>query len=80
MIQKPKFIYTYKTTTFMKDSKWENFVLKNKIAKTRVGILLAAGFSAFTLDIQMRISWASNIEIKRFKNPNSSTRTGLQLS
>jgi len=28
----------------------------------------------------MRISWASDNEIKRFKSPNSSTHTGLQLS
>jgi hypothetical protein len=42
-------------------------------------ILLAAGILAFTLDIQMEISWASDIEIKRFKSLNLSTRLGLQL-
>jgi hypothetical protein len=42
-------------------------------------ILLEAGIPAFTLDIQTRISWASDIEIKRFKSPNSSTCPGLQL-
>jgi len=31
------------------------------------------------LDIQMRISWAFDIEIKWFKSPNSSTRLGLKL-
>jgi hypothetical protein len=42
-------------------------------------ILPAAEFSALTLDIQMGISWASDIEIKWFKSSNSSTRLGLQL-
>jgi hypothetical protein len=42
-------------------------------------ILPAAEFSALMLDIQMGISWASNIEIKWFKSPNSSTRLGLKL-
>jgi len=32
-----------------------------------------------TLDIQMGISWAFDIEIKRFESPNSSTCPGLQL-
>ena len=32
-----------------------------------------------TLDIQMGISWAFDIEIKWFKNPNSSTCPGRQL-
>jgi hypothetical protein len=32
-----------------------------------------------TPDIQTGISWASDIEIKWFKSPNSSTRLGLQL-
>ena len=48
--------------------------------QTRARILLAAGFSIFTLDIQNEISWASVIEIRQFKNPNSSTNPGLQLS
>ena len=42
-------------------------------------ILLMARISASTLDIQIRISWASNIEIKWFKSSNLSTRLGLQL-
>jgi hypothetical protein len=67
----------YRSTTFMKDSKWDKFILKNRIAKTRAGTFLAAGFSAFSLDIHMGISWAFDIEIKWFKSPNSSTRLGL---
>jgi hypothetical protein len=35
--------------------------------------------SAFMLDIQTGISGVSDIEIKRFKSPNLSTRPGLQL-
>jgi hypothetical protein len=42
-------------------------------------ILPTAEFSTLTLDIQMGISWASDIEIKWFKRPNSSTRLGLKL-
>jgi hypothetical protein len=30
-IQKPKFIYMSKTTTLMKDSKWDKIVLENRI-------------------------------------------------
>ena len=48
-------------------------------AKTRTGILLTSWFSTFTLDIETRISWAFDIDIRRFKNPNSSTHIGLQL-
>ena len=33
-----------------------------------------------SFDIQTWISWASDIEIKQLKNPNSSTHVGLQLS
>ena len=47
--------------------------------RTWAKILLAAGISTFTLDIQTGISWASDIEIKQFKSPNSSTCPGLQL-
>jgi hypothetical protein len=36
--------------------------------------------STSSLDIQMWISWAFDIEIKWFKNSNSSTHVGLQLS
>ena len=39
--------------------------------QTRAKNLLAAGFSAFTLDIQTGISCTYDIKIKRFKNPNS---------
>jgi hypothetical protein len=42
-------------------------------------ILHATEFSALTLDIQMGISWAYDIEIKWFKSSNSSTRLGLKL-
>jgi hypothetical protein len=49
-------------------------------AKTRAGILLAVGFSTFTLDFQTGISWAFDIEIMQFKNPYSSICTELQLS
>jgi hypothetical protein len=31
VIQKPKFISTYKTKTSMKDSKWDKIILKNRI-------------------------------------------------
>ena len=51
-----------------------------RIKPTNLGeTLLAAEFSTFTLDIQMGISWAFDIEIKQFKSPNSSTCLGLQL-
>jgi len=30
-IQKPKFIYAFRNTNFMKDSKWDKIVLKNRI-------------------------------------------------
>jgi hypothetical protein len=47
--------------------------------QTWAKILLVAGIPAFTLDIQTGISWASDIEIKRFESSNSSMRLGLQL-
>ena len=47
--------------------------------QTRVKNLLTAGFPAFTLDIQMGISWTFDIKIKWFKSPNSSTRSGRQI-
>jgi hypothetical protein len=51
-----------------------------QISPANLGYILpAAEFSALTLDIQMRISWASDIEIKWFRSPNSSTRLGLKL-
>jgi hypothetical protein len=48
--------------------------------QTRVRNLLAAGFFTFTLDIQTGISWAFAIEIRQFRNSNSSIYLGLQLS
>jgi hypothetical protein len=51
-----------------------------RISPANLGyILLAVEFSALTLDIQMGISWASDIEIKWFKSPNLSTCLGIQL-
>ena len=47
--------------------------------RTWAKILFAAGIPAFTLNIQMGISWASDIKIKRFKSPDSSTCPRLQL-
>ena len=59
-------------------SPWSKKILR--ISPANLGYILpAAEFSALTLDIQMRISWASDIEIKWFKRPNSSTRLGLKL-
>ena len=46
--------------------------------QTRDKIFLIAWSSTFTLDIQTGISWVSDIEIRRFKNPNSSTHTGFE--
>jgi len=54
-IQKPKFIYAYKTTTLMKDSKWDKIVLENKIWQQ-------SGWSK-------RISW-SNSETDNAKYPD----------
>jgi hypothetical protein len=51
----------------MKDSKWDKFILKNIIAKTRVGTFLVAGFFALWLDIHMGISWAFDIESSDLK-------------
>jgi hypothetical protein len=47
--------------------------------QTWAKIFLAAEIPAFTLDIQTRMSWASDIKIKQFKSPNSSTCPGLHL-
>jgi len=51
----------------MKDSKWDKFILKNIIAKTRAGTFLVVGFFAFWLDIHMGISWAFDIESSDLK-------------
>jgi hypothetical protein len=78
-IQKPKFIYTYRTITFMKDPKLDKIVLKNRIA-AKLGWKPSRERSlCFHARFQTRISWASDIEIKRFKSPNSSTRPRLKL-
>jgi hypothetical protein len=59
-------------------SPWSKKILR--ISPVSLGYILpAAEFSTLTLDIQMGISWASDIEIKWFKSPNSSTRLGLKL-
>jgi len=79
-IQKPKFISTYMTKTSMKVQSEIKSFWRTKLQQNSVGNLLAAWFSAFTLDIQKGIFWAFVIEIRRFKNPNSSKRIGLQLS
>jgi hypothetical protein len=51
-----------------------------RISPANLGyILLTAEFYALTLDIQMEISWASDIKINWFKSPNSSTCLGLKL-
>jgi len=75
----PKFIYTCKATTFMKDKKWDKFILNNKIA-TKLGWKLSCGrILCFHARFQIEISWAYVIEIKQFKSPNSSTYPRLQL-
>jgi hypothetical protein len=59
-------------------SPWSKKILR--ISPANLGYILpAAEFSALTLDIQMGISWASNIKIKWFKSPNSFTCLGLKL-
>jgi len=59
-------------------SPWSKKILR--ISPANWGYILpAAEFSALMLDIQMGISWASDIEIKWFKSPNSSTRLRLKL-
>ena len=79
-IQKPKFIYIYRSTTFMKGLKWDKFFLKNKIA-TKLGWKPSCDrILYFHARFQKEISWASVIKTRRFKNPNSSTLVELQLS
>jgi hypothetical protein len=76
-IQKPKFIYVSRTITLMRDSKWDKFVLNNRIA-TKLGWKLSRGrILCFHARFQTGISWAFNIEIKPFKSPNSSMCSGL---
>jgi len=75
----PKFIYTCRATTFMKDKKWDKFVLNNRIA-TKLGWKPFRGkILCFNARFQTGISWASDIKIKQFKSPNSYTCPGLQL-
>jgi len=78
-IQKPKFIYVSRTTTLMKDSKWDKFVLNNRIA-TKLGWKPSRGkILCFHARFQTGISWVSDIGIKQFKSSNSSTCPGLQI-
>jgi hypothetical protein len=59
-------------------SPWSKKILR--ISPANLGYILpATEFSSLTLDIQIEISWASDIEIKWFKSSNSSTRLGLKL-
>jgi hypothetical protein len=67
MIQKPKFIYVSQTKTLMKDSKWDKFVLNNRIA-TKLGWKPSrCKILCFHTKFQTGISWVSDIEIKQFK-------------
>jgi hypothetical protein len=78
-IQKPKFIYVSQTTTFMKDSKWDKFVLNNRIA-IKLGWKPSRGrILCFHARFQTGISWVSDIKIKQFKISYSSTCLRLQL-
>jgi hypothetical protein len=78
-IQQPRFIYMSRTTTLMKDSRWDKFVLNNRIA-TKLGWKPSRDrILCFHARFQTWISWASHIEIKQFKSPNSSMRPRLQL-
>jgi len=54
--KRPKFIYVSRTTTLMKDSKWDKFVLNNRIA-TKLGWKPSRGkILCFHARIQTRIS------------------------
>ena len=69
----------YNTVTFMKDPKLDKIILKNRFA-TKLGRKPSHGrILCFHARFKMGISRAYDIEIKRFKSPNSSTRPGLQL-
>jgi hypothetical protein len=77
--KKPKFIYVSRTTTLMKDSKWDKFILNNRIA-TKLGWKPSRGkILCFHARLQTGISWVSDIGIKQFKSSNSSTCPGLQI-
>jgi hypothetical protein len=79
VIENPKFIYVSQTTTLMKDSKWDKFVLNNRIA-TKLGWKPSRGkILCFHARFQTEISWVFDIEIKQFKSSNSSTFPGLQI-
>jgi len=78
-IQKPKFIYGSRTTTLMEDSKWDKFVLNNRIATKLAWTPSRGRILCFHARFQIWISSASDIEIKQFKSPNSSTCPGIQL-
>jgi hypothetical protein len=78
-IQKPKFIYVFRNTTLMKDSKWDKFVLNNRIA-TKLDWKPSRGkILCFHARFQTGISWVSDIEIKQFESSNSSTCPKLQI-
>jgi hypothetical protein len=78
-IQKPKFIYVSQTITLMKDSKWDKFILNDRIA-TKLGWKPSRDrILCFHARFQTGLSWACDIEIKQFKSPNSSTCPRLQI-
>jgi hypothetical protein len=78
-IQNPKFIYVSQTTTLMKDSKWDKFVLNNRIA-TKLGWKPSRGkILCFHARFQTEISWVFYIKIKQFKSSNLSMCPGLQI-
>jgi len=78
-IQKPKFIYVSRTTTLMQDSKWDKFILNNRIATKLRWKPSRERILCFHARFQKEISWASDIEIKKFKSSNSSMCPRLQL-
>ena len=70
-------ISSFLKTYYMEKSKfvWAS----NWNCKVRLESYLQLDFSVHILNIQMDISEASDIEIRSFKNPNSSTHPRLQL-
>jgi len=78
-IPKPKFIYASQTTTLMKDSKWDKFILNNRIA-TKLDWKPSRGkILYFHTRFQTGISWVSDIRIKQFKSSNSYMCPGLKI-
>jgi len=77
--KKPKFIYVSRITTWMTDSKWDKFILNNRIA-TKLSWKPSRGkILCFHARFQTGISWVSDIGIKQFKSSNSSKCPGLQI-